>query len=579
MRSIRTVAALTLINLTALGVAPAHPASDDPDVIFYNGHVITLEAEGVVEAVAVQGDRILAVGDNAGILAMAGTSTRLVDLDGRTIVPGFVEGHSHVVGSRPGTLDEAQDLALSFGWTTLNELNYRDEGAIDELSDAADAGELRIRINVFVAYNDAFLMDDNSNGVIWHYWEDHAPVTDHDRFYRLVGIKIFVDGAQSVGRGCWAVTEPYPESYQQTDAFQDVCRGFEFGSQYVTQEQLNETVAAAQAAGYQVAMHAMGDKATDLGLNAIEHALDGQPNAAYRHQLHHNAFLRDDQFARIQALDVPTSVRGTFFVCSPQVWIDAFGVERFENATNRYFLPSLGAHAFAEGDFGWTADPYDEFTVRPINPLQNLWGMVTRKQVDRDGSICDPEPWIARHEISVEAALRMLTYEPAYAVGQEEVIGSLQAGKFADLVILDQNPFEIAPEDLKEVAVLMTMVGGAVEYCAQGSEGVCPIPVSAEQDAPGIPNAAVLEQNFPNPFRSGTTIRYTLERPGSVELTVHDVLGRLVRTLEFGNRSAGPGAVAWDVTDEYGNPVSPGAYVYRLRIGDLTTSRLMVVHP
>ena len=68
----------------------------------------------------------------------------------------------------------------------------------------------------------------------------------------------------------------------------------------------------------------------------------------------------------------------------------------------------------------------------------------------------------------------MLTIEPAYAVFQEEVIGSLAPGKFADLIILSDNPFTIDPDSLIDLQVLLTMVGGNVEYCSPGYEDLCP---------------------------------------------------------------------------------------------------------
>jgi predicted amidohydrolase YtcJ len=134
----------------------------------------------------------------------------------------------------------------------------------------------------------------------------------------------------------------------------------------------------------------------------------------------------------------------------------------------------LGIHAFAEGDFGWTTDPSDRTSPRPINPLLTLYGFVTHQQLREDGTACEPDSWIARHQINVEKALKMLTIEPAYAVSQEDVIGSLAPGKFADLVILSDNPLTIDPNDIKDLKVLMTMVGGRVEYCAPGHEALCP---------------------------------------------------------------------------------------------------------
>ena len=270
------------------------------------------------------------------------------------------------------------------------------------------------------------------------------------------------------------MTEPYADEFQATDYFREVCLGEEYGSMYLTQDQLNEVVAEAQQAGYRVAMHANGDLAIDMALNAIEIALDGASNETYRHQIHHSLYLRPDQISRYQQLDFIASIRGIFPSCSPERFPFILGQNRYELAANRYSLPAQIEHAFAEGDFGWRHDPYDVRTPTPINPLQTLWGFVTRKDIDEDGSFCDPPPWAAQHEITVEQGLRLLTIGPAYAVSQDDVLGTLKEGKYADIVILDRNPLLVGSDEILDLSVLMTMVGGNVEFCKEGDEGLCP---------------------------------------------------------------------------------------------------------
>ena len=103
-----------------------------------------------------------------------------------------------------------------------------------------------------------------------------------------------------------------------------------------------------------------------------------------------------------------------------------------------------------------------------------LWSLVTREQLLAGGATCEPHAWVAQNQITVEQALRMLTIEPAYAVSQENVLGSLVAGKFADIIILSDNPLTVDPDALKDLDVLMTMVGGKVENCQPGYEALCP---------------------------------------------------------------------------------------------------------
>ena len=453
-------------------------ALDQADIIYYNGDVITLEQEGIVQAIAITGDTILAVGSNEDMLNLQGSATTVFDLQGRTLLPGFVEGHSHIVGNQKEgiSLDEAQEVALSFGWTSLNELNMASDSRFDEIEQAQQSGHLRIRVNAFIQYNRSRIDQNGNNEVAETFWLDQPPVLASDRFFRIVGIKVFVDGSLVLdpGRGCYAVTEPYSDEFQETNYFREVCLGEEYGSMYLTQDQLNEVLAEAQQAGYQVAMHANGDRAIDMALNAIENALDGASSERYRHQIHHSLYLRPDQIPRYQQLGVIASIRGIFPSCRPERFPFILGQERFEFAANRYALPALIEHAFAEGDFGWRHDPYQVRSPTPINPLQTLWGFVTRKDIDEDGSFCDPPQWAAQHEITVEQGLRLLTIGPAYAVSQDDVLGTLKQGKYADIVILDRNPLLVDPDEILELSVLMTMVGGNVEFCQEGNEGLCP---------------------------------------------------------------------------------------------------------
>jgi predicted amidohydrolase YtcJ len=87
---------------------------------------------------------------------------------------------------------------------------------------------------------------------------------------------------------------------------------------YLSQEEMNQVVAAAQAAGFRVAFHAMGDRAIDTVLNAIEYALNGESNERYRHQSHHNSLVRPDQLRRYVDLDALASVRGYFNTCDQE---------------------------------------------------------------------------------------------------------------------------------------------------------------------------------------------------------------------------------------------------------------------
>ena len=104
--------------------------------------------------------------------------------------------------------------------------------------------------------------------------------------------------------------------------------------------------------------------------------------------------------------------------------------------------------------------------------------MVTKRQIDPndDSIVCDPPDWLAAEAVTVEEALRMMTINGAHALFMEDHIGSLRSGKFADLIILSENPLTVDPDRIVDIDVLMTMVGGEVEQCLPGHESLCPAP-------------------------------------------------------------------------------------------------------
>lgn len=451
---------------------PAEPA----DIIFHNGTIITIEEnQPLAEAIAVRNGLIQAVGTDEEILTLQGPDTIIIDLHGQTLMPGFIDGHTHILAfpDRMGrSLDNAQDTALRYGFTTVNEM-WADQGYLDTLMRADQERSLRLRVNVFASYNDGIL-DTNRRKIILKTWyPEHDPILDPEQHLRIPGIKIFVDGDNTPGRGCWALSEPFTPGAPILN--RGIC-GTTRGDLYWSQEELNQVVLQAQTAGYRVAFHAMGDRAIETALNAIEYALDGQSNGNYRHQIEHNSLARPDQLSRYEALDVVVSVRGYGDFCDLNFLLPAFGPDRYTWYANRYALPGLGIHAYIETDFGWTVDPDDRFSQRSLDPIMQLFGIVTHRFVSEDGSICEPDPLATAHAISVERALQMLTIEPAYAVSMEDYIGSLKPGKYADLIILSGNPLSVEASRLKDLKVWMTMIAGKVEYCAAGRESLCPEP-------------------------------------------------------------------------------------------------------
>ena len=428
----------------------------------------------LAQAVAIRGSLIQAVGSDEAVLAFKGGETKVINLQGGTLMPGFVEGHTHYTrnGWEDGTpLDEMMQNLLAFGLTSIAEMHSTDD-YINAMLEAETNGEMDVRMNIFAEYNCGFLENGKSIECI-SWYRDNDPILDPTKMVRIPGVKIFVDGSGQPGRGCAYKSFPWPESIVEIwPTVWETC-GSPYGDLYLNEKQLTKVIKDIQERGYRAAFHTMGDAAIEIVLNSIETALDGEPNALYRHQIQHNSQLRPDLIDRYVQLDVLASVRGAFNTCDAEEYVAMFGEDHYAWNANRFALAALDVHAYAEGDFG-RGDFNDPTRANPLNPIRSLYGLVTHQQVRADGSVCEPPEWIARHKISVQRALEMLTIEPAYAVSMEEHIGSIKPGKFADLIILSDDPLKIDPDQLGDLSVWMTMVNGEAKYCAAGHKAICP---------------------------------------------------------------------------------------------------------
>ena len=459
------------------------------DYIFTNSNIITIDENNPsAEAIAIDDGVIIGLGSTEDIQDnFEVENNTCYDLEGRTIMPGIIDGHSHYMASlfwigETNNIYDAQTLALSNGYTTLNEKSI-DIGEFEWIQEAEQNGTLRLRVNAFLIYNFAWL--ENNETVLVGVWEpDVEPLLDHERKFRIPGFKIYLDGA-SGNRGFPAMSDPYTQ--EMIDLWGIINP---YGDLYFNQSELNSVVDSIHDRGFSVAVHAMGDRATETILNAIEYALNGTDNDNARHQIEHNSFIREDQIAKALTLNTIHSVRGYFPTYWQQEYADLYSAVWMERTVNRYSLPGEGLHSYLETDFGFLHG-YDEDNWSKsanIRPFLHMWGLVTRKAIDEYGTIHEPDPWVAEHGITVEQALRMMTIEGAYAVKQEDYIGSLEVGKYADIIVLTDDPLTIDADDLKDIEVMLTMVGGEVEYqwASHSFPITCEIPTSQTDSTPWI---------------------------------------------------------------------------------------------
>lgn len=448
----------------------AGPPEPPADLIFLGGPVLTIE-DGVAEALAVAGARILAVGTEEEVLRHEGQETRRVELEGSALLPGFIDGHTHMLrqaGRQGLSRAEAAEIAIRHGYTTLAELAQH-QGGLDDLLALEASGRMRLRMVAYGDYNLARPPPEGQSGFVGTWFPGNPPLTDPDRLLRITGVKVFVDGAFSNDRGCYALTAPYPEAFRNDPGFPD-CP--DRGSLLMASDELADVIVEAENAGFTVAMHAIGDRALDHALDALEEARTRTGGGDPRHQIHHGFLMRPDQMSRIREMEVPFSVFANFHTCDSEFYPYWFGEERYTWYASRFELAEDGGRAFMETDFDFSTHPdEDRFFNRPIDPLVNLWALRTHREIQR-GPVCEPEPWLSRHPVSVETGLRMYTLGGAWAHGIDHLVGSLRPGKLADLVVLSDDPTAVAPDDLLDLRVRMTVIGGRVEHCGED----CPIP-------------------------------------------------------------------------------------------------------
>jgi hypothetical protein len=239
---------------------------------------------------------------------------------------------------------------------------------------------------------------------------------------------------------------------------------------YFSVDELSAMIIEVQNNGYQAAVHSLGDRAIEVSQKAIAAALEGGSNT-YRHRIEHNTLLPDKLLPAYSEYDIVAMIFGYFPTC---FIVDNSGLGKY--VTPKEFVdwewrwrPLIDANPNAH--ISWHADSPP---MGPQDPILHLYGFVTRKQMREDGTFCEPPDWIADDVLTVEEALPMMTIEAAYALHRDDEIGSLKVGKLADLIILSANPLEVDHDSILDIQVLMTMVGGKVEHCAQGQEEVCP---------------------------------------------------------------------------------------------------------
>jgi len=532
------------------------------DKIFKNGTILTMEEKAPrAEALAVQFGRIYEVGKTAEIEKLATPETEVYDLEGRPLLPGFIDAHNHFClyalltdqadcrpaagclrgddviealrakaantqsgqwimgwGYAPYLLDDKKDLTredldratkehpvclvhVSVHGAVVNSLALKELGFTGEtpdppggkihrdengdpngiLSESAFMGplffetpsiynkmmagyekevraEMMIRcaglyhqlgivgahdpfvdsltLRTYQEVADAGRFPFRIYTYISNYWADPLISAGINRGFgsewvKIGAIKIFLDGGMSSRTA--AVFEPY------------VGGGGGTGILNYDQEGINQEIQKFDRAGYQISVHAQGDRALDMLLRAFGRVMKkGNP---LRHHIVHAGNLTSSQIEVVQELGLHIVSQANFFSLLGDGFIEAYGPVRSQELY-RFATFLRRKIKFALSSDCPVADP---------NPLIGIRDAICRRTANGQ-DIGPPEC------ITAEEALSLYTREAAYFSFEEKERGTLEKGKIADLVVLDRDPTRLSPEEIPDCKVRMTVVGGRIVY-------------------------------------------------------------------------------------------------------------------
>jgi len=276
-------------------------------------------------------------------------------------------------------------------------------------------------------------------------WEKQAEwIRKHgagDDWLRLGGFKAFMDG--SLGSTTAYFFEPYRDDPKTLGLL---------ASEAIPESKMRERMLAADKAGLQLSIHAIGDRANHMLLDLFEAVAKINGPRDRRFRIEHAQHLRREDIPRFASLGVIPSMQPYHCIDDGRWAEKRIGPERIKTTYAFRSLLDQGARL----TFG------SDWTVAPINPLLGVYAAVTRRTLDDR----NPHGWVPEEKITVEEAMKSYTIGNAYASFDESRKGSLETGKLADVVVLDRDIFAIPPVQIPQAIVLYTIVGGKIVYRA-----------------------------------------------------------------------------------------------------------------
>jgi predicted amidohydrolase YtcJ len=253
-----------------------------------------------------------------------------------------------------------------------------------------------------------------------------------DEQLRIGSVKVFHGNSLS-GRTAW-LYEPYADRPDYYGVPPDR-----------SQEELDQLIFEIHAAGFQAAVHSNGDREIDMVLDAFEKALERLPKEDHRHRIEHASIVNSSILERVRKLGVVLALHSYVYEHGDKM--EAYGEDRFGMMhPNRSAL-----------DLGIPVAGTSDSPVSAADPLLRIQSLVTRRSAE--GKVYGPE-----QRVGVEEAIRIFTLGGAYASFEESIKGSIEPGKLADFVVLSADPTRVPPDQIKDIAVEKTFIGGECVY-------------------------------------------------------------------------------------------------------------------
>lgn len=557
-----------------LFIAATLAAAEPPDVIYYNGKVITVwDAKPIAEALAIRGNRFASVGSNGEVLKTAGAGTKKIDLKGRAVMPGMIESHTHPIGAALSEQDGPIPVMNSIAEiqahirkeaarlppdrlifvpkiypSRLKERRYPNRYEIDEaapgrlaMCDNGYAGVLNsallakagITRDTEQPENGKIIKDERGEptGLILGAPQILSPfrrsrerthadmvwaIKEMQKAYNKAGITSTADRAQGPeglrayqdvhGKGEMTVRTNVTYYIGARGTPKDVAAeirsipfvtgwgddwlrvgpikttvdgGILIGTAYmrepwgmntmiygyadpdyrgilaVKKENLFEMARVANELGWQMTAHATGGGAIDLLLDAYEEADKVKPIRGRRFNLMHSNFPNARAIERAKKLGVIFDSQIAWYHCDADALKDVFGPERMAQFLPFRSLLDAGVVVVGGSDHMIRFDSRD--AINPYHPFFGMWMAVTRKTAA--GAVYNPEQRVTREE-----ALKMWTINGAYNSFEENIKGSIQPGKLADMIVVTKDYLTCPEDEIRDIEPLMTMVDGKVAY-------------------------------------------------------------------------------------------------------------------